>query len=102
MEELTNILMTQVSIWAPSAAAIIGIVISVLKVISCINTSMTEAKTALQALKSDKTFKDLAAKLDTAIKDNAVLKQQNDILIDEIKRIKGYREAKYDKKAQDR
>lgn len=87
MNELFAAMATYVSIWLPSAVAIIGTVSTVLIAISKIKTSVEE-------LKKTDILKTLAADLKKSLRDNEELKIQNDILIDELKKIKNYRESK--------
>lgn len=87
MNELFEAMATYVSIWLPSAVAIIGTVSTVLIAISKIKTSVEE-------LKKTDILKTLAADLKKSLRDNEELKLQNDILIDELKKIKNYRESK--------
>ena len=87
MNELFEAMATYVSIWLPSAVAIIGTVSTVLIAISKIKTSVEE-------LKKTDILKTLAADLKKSLRDNEELKIQNDILIDELKKIKNYRESK--------
>ena len=87
MNELFEAMATYVSIWLPSAVAIIGTVSTVLIAISKIKTSVEE-------LKKTDILKTLAADLKKSLRDNEEIKIQNDILIDELKKIKNYRESK--------
>lgn len=87
MKELYEILITYVSIWLPSAVAVIGTVSAILVAISKISSSIDE-------LKKTDLLKTLSADLKKALRDNEELKIQNDILIDELKKIKNYRESK--------
>ena len=87
MNELFEAMATYVSIWLPSAVAIIGTVSTVLIAISKIKSSVEE-------LKKTDILKTLASDLKKSLRDNKELKEQNDILIDELKKIKNYRESK--------
>ena len=87
MQELVNIIINCVSIWMPSVAAILGIVTTTLLAIS-------KFKAAIDDLKESDVLKTLSEDLKKSLRDNKELKEQNDILIDEIKKIKNYRENK--------
>lgn len=85
--ELVNIIINYASIWMPSVTAILGIVTTTLLAIS-------KVKTAIDELKKTDVLKTLSDDLKKALSDNKELKEQNDILIDELKKIKNYRESK--------
>lgn len=74
-------LYSYITILAPSLVSIIAIVISLLKMTS-----------TLKDLSKSEEMKQLTNELKTLILDNKELKIQNDILIDEIKKIKNYRQ----------
>ena len=74
-------LYSYITILAPSLVSIIAIVISLLKMTS-----------TLKDLSKSDEMKQLTNELKTLILDNKELKIQNDILIDEIKKIKNYRQ----------
>lgn len=85
--EIVSIITNYASIWMPSVIAILGIVASTLFAIS-------EVKTAIEHLKKTDVLVTLSEDLKQALRDNKELKEQNDILIDELKKIKNYRESK--------
>lgn len=94
MEEIVSIILEHASIWMPSLTAILGIVTTILMALSKI-------KTAIEDLKNTDVLQTLSEDLKKALDDNKVLRQQNeefreqcDILIDEITKIKNYRESK--------
>ena len=92
MKEIVSIVLECASIWMPSLTAILGIVTTILLAISKI-------KTAIEDLKKTDVLQTLSKDLKKALNDNEALKEQNkdlreqyDILIDELKKIKNYRE----------
>lgn len=85
--ELVNIIINHASIWMPSVTAILGIVTTTL-------LALSKVKTAIEDLKKTDVLKTLSEDLKKALSDNKELKEQNDILIDELKKIKNYRESK--------
>lgn len=87
MKETVTLILEYVSIWMPSVTAILGIVTTTLLAIS-------KVKDAIEDLKKTDILKTLSEDLKKALSDNKELKEQNDILIDEIKKIKNYRESK--------
>jgi hypothetical protein len=94
MEEIVSIILEYASIWMPSLTAILGIVTTIL-------LALSKIKTAIEDLKKTDVLQTLSEDLKKALNDNEALKQQNenireqyDILIDEITKIKNYRESK--------
>lgn len=85
--ELVSIIINHASIWMPSVTAILGIVTTTL-------LALSKVKTAIEDLKKTDVLKTLSEDLKKALSDNKELKEQNDILIDELKKIKNYRESK--------
>ena len=85
--ELVSIIINHASIWMPSVTAILGIVTTTL-------LALSKVKTAIEDLKKTDVLKTLSEDLKKALSDNKDLKEQNDILIDELKKIKNYRESK--------
>ena len=85
MKELYEVLVTYVSIWFPAAVAVLGTVSTALVAIG-------KVKTSIEELKKTDVLKSLSEDLKKALNDNKELKEQNDILIDELKKIKNYRE----------
>lgn len=87
MEELVTIIVNYVSIWMPALTAVIGI-------ISAVIIAIGKVKTAVSELKQDDTIKSLRKDLEASIKENKAIREQYDIIIDELKNIKAYRENK--------
>lgn len=92
MEETVQIIVSHVSIWMPAITAVLGIVGSVIVAINKIKASATETKAAIAEFKKDETIKALRADVEASLKENKAIREQYDILIDELKRIKDYRE----------
>ena len=86
---MIEILMNYISIWLPSIVAIFGTVATLL-------AALSKTKSAINELKKDDILKALKEDLEKSIKDNQEIKEQNDLLIDELKKIKNYRENKHD------
>lgn len=86
-----DVILEYVSIWLPSLAGILGVVAAVL-------TSLKRTSEAIEEFKADDTLKSLKEDL-LKIREaniqlanqNRELIRQNDLLIDEIKKIKNYR-----------
>ena len=86
MKEIVSIVLECASIWMPSLTAILGIVTTIL-------LALSKIKTAIKDLKKTDVLQTLSEDLKKALNDNEALKEQNDILIDELKKIKHYRES---------
>lgn len=84
MNELLEIIVTHVSIWMPSIVAALGVVMAIL-------TALAKVKGAIEEFKQDKTVKNLSNDLKKALEENRELKQELDIVIDELKKIENYR-----------
>lgn len=84
MEEIINIIVSQISIWLPSVTAILGTVIVLIK-------SLASAKAAIDQVKNTAVFNQLNTKLQKQVSQNAQIRQQLDIVIDQLKQIKDYR-----------
>lgn len=76
-----EILYSYITILAPSLVSIIAIVISLIKMAS-----------TLKEISHSDEMKNLTNEIKTLVLDNKELRLQNDILIDEIKKIKNYRQ----------
>lgn len=85
MDLIVEMIVSYVAIWVPSLVAVIGLVGTIL-------SAVNKTKSALKELKNEDSFKQLSVKLSKAIADNKQLKQQNDIIIDQLTKIKGYRQ----------
>lgn len=85
MNEILHIILNYISIWLPAVVAVFSTVGTVL-------VALNKFKAAVDEFKKEDVLKALRADLSKAIKDNEDIKQQNDILIDELKKIKNYRE----------
>lgn len=93
MKEIVSIVLECASIWMPSLTAILGIVTTIL-------LALSKIKTAIEDLKKTDVLQTLSEDLKKSLNDNEALKEQNkelreqyDILIDELKKIKNYRES---------
>lgn len=84
MTELIEIIVSQVSIWLPSLVSVIGVVVAIL-------SALSKAKAGIEEFKQDKTIKNLSADLQKALNENKEIKQELDIVIDELKKIENYR-----------
>jgi peptidoglycan hydrolase CwlO-like protein len=85
MEEVIQLIMQYISIWMPSVTAIFGI-------ISAVIIAMNRVKTAVDEIKQEDTIKRLSSELKDAMRENKAIREQLDILIDEVKKVKNYRE----------
>ena len=81
--QIVQVIVDTWHIWAPAVAAIGGVVIA------CLN-AISRVKSAVDEFKDDRTIKDTNKQLHTLLEQNKELVKTNKILIDEIKRIKGY------------
>lgn len=84
MTELIQLVVSYISIWVPALVATIGTVAAIL-------AALGKTKAAIAEFKKDDTMKQLSADLKKALSDNAELKQQQDIIIDELKKVENYR-----------
>jgi predicted histidine transporter YuiF (NhaC family) len=87
MEAAIELILSYVSIWMPSLTAIIGIVTSVL-------IALSKVREATEELKKDETIKNLANEVNALLRENKAIREQYDIIIDELKKVKNYRENK--------
>lgn len=87
MEGTIELILSYVSIWMPSLTAIIGVVASVL-------VALSKVKSATEELKKDETIKNLANEVNALLRENKAIREQYDIIIDELKKVKNYRENK--------
>ena len=85
MEATIELILSYVSIWMPSLTAIIGIVASVL-------VALNKVKTATEEFKKDDTIKNLSNEVNALLRENKAIREQYDIIIDELKKVKNYRE----------
>lgn len=85
MEQLIELILSYVSIWMPSLTATIGIVASVI-------ITINKVKTAAEELKKDDTIKNLSNEVNALLRENKAIREQYDIIIDELKKVKNYRE----------
>lgn len=83
MTELFALIMSYVSIWAPSLAAIVGIAFTVL-------IALGKMKSTIDDFKKDKTIEDLCKKIDELTAQNAAEHHANKLLVDEFTKIKDY------------
>lgn len=79
-----ELIISLASIWAPSIVAILGIITTILIAIG-------KTKSAIDALKDEETMKQLKEELARTVSTNEELKQQNDLILDELTKIKDYR-----------
>lgn len=86
MKEIVSLILEYASIWMPSVTAMLGIVTTTLLAVS-------KVKTAIDDLKKTDTLAALCKELKAVCDENKELKEQCDILIDEITKIKNYRES---------
>ena len=74
---------TMLAIWAPSLAAILGIVTTIV-------VAMSKTKEAFEKLNKDETLKEIKTKLDAVINENEELVRCNKLLLDQLTKIKDY------------
>ena len=82
-----EIILSFIVTWAPSVTAILAVVSTVL-------IAVKKTKDAVDAFKDDTTMKQLKQELRDSISQNETIKEQNDIIIDELTKIKDYRQSK--------
>lgn len=85
MEQVIELILSYVSIWMPSLTAIIGIVASII-------IALNKVKTSMEEFKKDDTIKDLSNEVKALLRENKAIREQYDIIIDELKKVKNYRE----------
>lgn len=76
-------LVTLCATWAPSITAIVSVVVVVL-------TSIAKTRAAFNEFKADNTLNEVKGQLERALSDNAEIKRQNNILIEQITKVKGF------------
>ena len=84
MNELIQIIVSHVSIWMPSIVAALGVVVAII-------SALGKVKGAIEEFKQDKTVKNLSNDLKKSLEENKELKQELDIVIDDLKKIENYR-----------
>lgn len=82
---MIEIISSYIAIWLPS-------LVSIVSLIGVVLTALSKTKTAINELKQDQTFKDLGTQLKANMEQNNEIKEQYDIIIDELTKIKDYRE----------
>lgn len=81
-----EMILSMVSIWAPSLVAILGIVASVV-------AAATKVKTAIAELKDDATIKEQTKEIQKLTAENKEIIRCNKLLLEQITKIKGYADA---------
>lgn len=94
MKEVVEIIIQHASIWAPAVTAVIGIVSALLMATKEVRSAMAATRLALKELKQEDTIKKLTNEIKTAAAENKAIREELDIIVDELKRIKNYRELK--------
>lgn len=87
IKALLEIVIQYASIWGPSLAAMVGIMISVV-------SSLAKVKTAVEEFKQDKTLDNLRSKMAEIEQELKETNRQNALLIDELAKVQGYSAAK--------
>lgn len=84
MEQIIEMITTYASIWVPSLVAVVGMV-------GTIFGSLTKTRDAIKEFKDDESVKNLNKELKQALADNKEIKQELDIVIDQLAKIENYR-----------
>lgn len=87
MTELFTLLMSYITIWAPSLAAVVGIAATVL-------VALAKMRSTIKEIKADKTLADVYAKMDKLTTQNAELTRCNKLLLEQLTKIQGYADQK--------
>lgn len=87
MTELFTLLMSYITIWAPSLAAVLGIAATVF-------VALAKMRSTIKEIKADKTLADVYAKMDKLTTQNAELTRCNKLLLDQLTKIQGYADQK--------
>lgn len=82
---MVDVIINQIIIWLPSLASILGIITTAKIAVDKIYASINQ-------LKSDANIKRLKSDLEKSIEENKEIKEQLDLLLDELHKIKNYRE----------
>ena len=77
-------IVNQIVIWLPSLTSILGIITTAKIAVDKIYASITQ-------LREDAKIKELKQQLETSINENKQIKEELDLLLDEIHKIKDYR-----------
>ena len=95
MEAIIAIIMEQVTIWAPSLVAVVGILVGVLKGVSTL-------KEATKDIRNEKCFKDIREELEKQHSDllrehhdNIIMKRQLQEVINQLSHVKDYHADKF-------
>lgn len=94
MEAIIAFLMTQISIWAPSVVAVLGVIVSVAASVNKIKQGLDNINATNTELKKSKEFKQLHDDLRQAHTDNKELKDMIELLIDKQTKVDNYSLAK--------
>lgn len=82
-----ELLVTLATTWAPALTAILGVLVVVIKAVH-------STSNALKEFKADQTLKQLTDDLQKALTDNAELKKQNQLILENLTKIKDYSNKK--------
>ena len=94
MEAIIAFLMTQISIWAPSVVAVLGVIVSVAASVNKMKQGLDNINATNTELKKSKEFKQLHDDLRQAHTDNKELKDMIELLIDKQTKVDNYSLAK--------
>lgn len=84
---MQEIIMEYIAIWAPAITAVLATVASAL-------LAFGKVKKAVNDLKQEETINQLKIKLTEQVKENKEIREQLDIVIDQLTKIENYRENK--------
>lgn len=91
---MLEVIITYLSMWAPSLVAILGIVGTIVAAFNALAKHLAAAKQTIAELKDAREWKDATAKLDELAAQNAELARYNKLLLEQITRIRGYADEK--------
>ena len=94
MEAILGIILSYMSIWAPSLIAILGIAATVIGAIAKVRAAIADTKKANEELRSNETIKQMEKKFEAMAKENAELVHTNKLLLEQLTKIKGYADLK--------
>lgn len=94
VQELINIILGYAQQWAPSAAAVIGVLIATLSTTKRVKNGIAEVHTAALDIQEQKATKELTLEVKALKGEVKKLTKQQSVIIDKLTKVKGYEEAK--------
>lgn len=94
VQELINIILEYAQQWAPSVAAVIGVLIATLSTTKKVKTGIDEVHTAALDIQEQKATKELTSEVKALKGEVKKLTKQQSLIIDKLTKVKGYEDIK--------